>query len=311
MSKNVLIATVKPFSPIARDQVVATIKAAGYTADVLESYADKSALLEAASKCDAMIIRSDKIDAEVLAAGQNLKLVVRAGAGYDNVDCPAAKERGIAVMNTPGQNSNAVAELALAMMVYMARGQFNGKPGTELKGKTLGIHAFGAVGKCVATVATGFGMKIQAFDPFVEASQMKAAGVEPVGSVEDLYRTSQYVSLHIPATAETKNSIGKALLSLLPDQGTLINTARKEVINETELIEVFGARGDFRYATDIAPGDDTAKVLSEKFSDRYYATPKKMGAQTFEANLNAGVAAANQIVGFFERGERNFIVNGL
>jgi D-3-phosphoglycerate dehydrogenase len=311
VSKNVLIATVKPFSPIARDQVVAAIKAAGYNADVLESYADKAALLEAVGKCDAMIIRSDKIDAEVLAAGKNLKLVVRAGAGYDNVNCPVAKERGIAVMNTPGQNSNAVAELALAMMVYMARGQFNGKPGTELKGKTLGIHAYGAVGKCVATVAKGFGMTIQAFDPFIEASQIKAAGVEPVGSVEDLYRTSQYVSLHIPATAETKNSIGKALLSLLPEKGTLINTARKEVINEAELIEVFSARGDFRYATDIAPSDDTVKVLREKYADRFYATPKKMGAQTFEANLNAGVAAANQIVGFFERGERNFIVNGL
>jgi D-3-phosphoglycerate dehydrogenase len=311
VSKNVLIATVKPFSPVARDQVVATIKAAGYNADVLESYADQAALLGAVGKCDAMIIRSDKVDADVLTAGKNLKLVVRAGAGYDNVDCPAAKERGIAVMNTPGQNSNAVAELALAMMVYMARGQFNGKPGTELKGKTLGIHAFGAVGKCVATVAKGFGMKTQAYDPFIEASQIKAAGVEPLGSVEDLYRTSQYVSLHIPATAETKNSIGKALLSSLPEQGTLINTARKEVINEAELIGVFEARGDFRYATDIAPSDDTVKVLTEKYSDRFYATPKKMGAQTFEANLNAGVAAANQIVGFFERGERNFIVNGL
>ena len=311
MSKNVLIATVKPFSPIARDEVVATIKAAGYDADVLESYADKSALLAAAAQCDAMIIRSDNVDAEVLAAGKNLKLVVRAGAGYDNVDCAAAKERGIAVMNTPGQNSNAVAELALAMMVYMARGQFNGKPGTELKGKTLGIHAFGAVGKCVATVAKGFGMKIQAFDPFVESSQIQAAGVQPVSSVEELYRTSQYVSLHIPATSETKNSIGKALLSLMPEQGTLINTARKEVINEAELIEAFAARSDLCYATDIAPGEETAKALTEKYPGRYYATPKKMGAQTFEANLNAGVAAANQIVGFFERGEKNFIVNGV
>ena len=311
MSKNALIATVKPFSPAARDEVVSVFKAAGYNVEVLEKYEDKKALVEAAARADAIVIRSDIIDAEVLSAAKSLKLVVRAGAGYDNVDCAAAKERGVAVMNTPGQNSNAVAELALAMMVYMARNQFNGASGTELKGKTLGIHAFGAVGQCVATVAKGFGMKIFAFDPYISADSIQAAGVTPVGSVEELYKASQYVSLHIPATAETKNSIGKALLSLMPQGGTLINTARKEVINEAELVETLSTRSDLRYATDIAPSDATAAALKDKCGLRYYATPKKMGAQTAEANLNAGIAAANQIIGFFERGERKFIVNGL
>ena len=311
VSKNALIATVKPFSPTARDEVVSVFKAAGYNVEVLEKYEDKKALVEAAARADAIVIRSDIIDAEVLGAAKSLKLVVRAGAGYDNVDCAAAKERGIAVMNTPGQNSNAVAELALAMMVYMARNQFNGASGTELKGKTLGIHAFGNVGQCVATVAKGFGMKAFAFDPFISADAIQSAGVRPVGSAEELYKTCQYVSLHIPATAETKNSIGKALLSLMPQGGTLINTARKEVIHEAELVELLTTRSDLRYATDIAPSDATAAALKEKCGTRYYATPKKMGAQTAEANVNAGIAAAKQIIGFFERGDRKFIVNGL
>jgi D-3-phosphoglycerate dehydrogenase len=309
MSKRVLIATVKPFDPAARDQVVDAIKAAGNEPLLLEKYEDESALLEAAGKCDAMIVRSDLITEKVLDAGKDLKLVVRAGAGYDNIDGAAAKKRGIAVMNTPGQNSNAVAELALSMMIYMARGQFNGKPGTEIKGKTLGIHAFGNAGKALAAVVRGFGMKVLAYDPLVDDAVIKEAGVEPVGSAEELYKKSQYVSLHIPANAETKNSIGKALLSLMPENGTLVNTARKEVINEAELVEAFQARADLRYATDVAPDEAVVAKLQEMGPGRYYATPKKMGAQTFEANVNAGIAAANQIAAFFAKGDRTFVVN--
>lgn len=311
MSKTVLIATEKPFSSAARDEVTKALESAGYQAKVLEKYDSKAALLDAVASADALIVRSDNIDAEVLGKAPNLKLVVRAGAGYDNVDCDTAKGKGIAVMNTPGQNANAVAELALAMMVYIARGKFNGKPGTELLGKTLGIHAFGAVGRAVARIAKGFGMKVQAFDPFVDAAAMKAAGVESVSSVEELYKTSDYVSLHIPANDKTKNSIGQGLLGLMPKGGTLINTARKEVINESELLALFGERDDFKYATDIAPSGAVHGEIEEKYGDRYYATPKKMGAQTGEANYNAGVAAANQIVGFFERNEKQFVVNGV
>ncbi len=309
MSKSVLIATEKPFSAEARDQVVSVFKQANYTVKLLEKYDGKAPLLEAIADADAVIVRSDDINAEVLAAAKNLKLVVRAGAGYDNIDCATAKQRGIAVMNTPGQNANAVAELVLSMMVYVARGQFNGKPGTELRGKTLGIHAFGAVGRAVSTIAQGFGMQVIAFDPFVEASVIQQAGVDVVSNVEELYKRSRYLSLHIPKTEKTKNSIGKSLLSLMPKGATLINTARKEVINESELLEVFAARPDFKYVTDILPSDTVVASLKEKYADRFYGTPNKMGAQTAEANTNAGIAAANQIVGFFERSERKFIVN--
>jgi D-3-phosphoglycerate dehydrogenase len=304
-----VIATEKPFSPAARDQIVGILQAAKYEVSVLEKYAGKGPLLDAVAKADALIIRSDVIDAEVLAAGKNLKLVVRAGAGYDNVDTKTAKERGVAVMNTPGQNANAVAELALAMMVYMARNQFDGTSGTELKDKTLGVHAFGAVGRAVATIAKGFGMKVLAFDPFVEDAAIRAAGVEPVASADELYEKSRYVSLHIPATAETKGSIGKARLSKMPKGATLVNTARKEVINEAELLEVLAERADFRYVSDIAPSEATLAVIREKFASRVYVTPVKLGAQTSEANVNAGLAAARQIVAFFENGERRFVVN--
>jgi len=309
VSKHVVIATEKPFSPAARDQISAILKEAGYEVSVLEKYAGKGELVEAAKGAHALIIRSDKIDAEVLGAASELKLVVRAGAGYDNVDTKTAKEKGVAVMNTPGQNANAVGELVLAMMVYAARNQFDGKPGTELRGKTLGIHAFGAVGRCVTTIAKGFGMKVYAFDPFVKAEDMKAAGVEHCDTAEALYEKCQYVSLHMPATAETKGSIGKALLSKMPKGATLLNTARKEIIDEAGLLEVFAARDDFRYMSDIAPSEATLATLKEKYAKRVYTTPNKMGAQTAEANKNAGVAAANQIVGFFERGEKKFVVN--
>ena len=309
MSKTVLLACEKPFSAAARDEVVAIIKQAGYTANVLESYKGKGPLLDAIASADAAIVRSDVIDAEVLEAAKQLKLVVRAGAGYDTIDTATAKAKGVAVMNTPGQNANAVAELVFGMLVYVARNKFNGKVGSELKGKTLGLHAFGAVGRAVAAIGKGFGMTVYAFDPFVTAEQIKAGGAEPASSVEDLYSKSQYLSLHIPATAETKGTIGKKLLSLLPPGGTLINTARKEVINEAELLEVFEARKDFRYVSDIAPSDATAATLKEKYDARTLINAVKSGAQTEEANVNAGLAAARQIVGFFERGEKNFIVN--
>jgi D-3-phosphoglycerate dehydrogenase len=309
LSKTVLLACEKPFSAAARDEVVAIIKQAGYTANVLESYKGKGPLLEAIASADAAIVRSDVIDAEVLDAAKQLKLVVRAGAGYDTIDIGKAKEKGVAVMNTPGQNANAVAELVFGMLVYVARNHFNGKVGSELRDKSIGLHAFGAVGRAVATIAKGFGMTVHAFDPFVTPDQIKAAGAEPVASLEDLYKKSQIVSLHIPATAETKGSIGKKLLSLMPKGATLVNTARKEVINEAELLEVFAERADFKYVSDIAPSDATAAAIKEKYEARALINTVKSGAQTEEANVNAGLAAARQIVGFFERGEKNFIVN--
>lgn len=309
MSKTVLLATEKPFSAAARNEVVAIIEKAGYTARVLESYKGKAPLIEAIADADAAIVRSDIIDAEVLDQAKKLAVVVRAGAGYDNIDCAAAKAKNIAVMNTPGQNANAVGELVFGMLVYVARGKFNGKTGSELRGKTLGLHAFGAVGRAVATIAKGFGMTVIGYDPFVKPEAFAASGVEAAASVEDLYKRSQYLSLHVPATAETKGSIGKKLLSLMPAGATLVNTARKEVINEAELLEVLEARKDFRYVSDIAPSDATAAILKEKFADKVYITPSKMGAQTEEANVNAGLAAARQIEGFFERGEKQFIVN--
>ena len=309
VSKVVLLATEKPFSAAARNEVVAIIEKAGYTARVLESYKGKAPLIEAIADADAAIVRSDIIDAEVLEQAKKLALVVRAGAGYDNIDTTAAKAKNVAVMNTPGQNANAVGELVFGMLVYVARGKFNGKTGGELRGKTIGLHAFGAVGRAVATIAKGFGMTVLAHDPFVKPEAIREAGAEPVASVEELYKRSQFISLHVPATAETKGSIGKKLVSLMPAGATLVNTARKEIINEAELLELLETRKDFRYVSDIAPSDATAATIKEKYADKVYFTPAKMGAQTEEANVNAGLAAARQIVGFFERGERNFIVN--
>jgi D-3-phosphoglycerate dehydrogenase len=309
VSKTVLLATEKPFSPAARNEVVSIIEGAGYTARVLESYKGKAPLVEAIADADAAIVRSDIIDAEVLGAAKKLAIVVRAGAGYDNIDCSTAKAKGVAVMNTPGQNANAVAELAFGMMVYLSRGKFDGKTGTELRGKTLGLHAFGAVGRAVAAIARGFGMKVFAFDPLVKKDVFEGLGVEPVPSAEELYRRAEYVSLHVPATSETKGAIGKKLLSLLPKGGTVVNTARKEIINEAELLEILAERSDLRYISDIPPSDATAAALKDKFDKRVYLTPAKMGAQTEEANVNAGLAAARQIIGFFELGERQFVVN--
>ncbi len=304
---KVLVATVKPFAAEAVEKIKGIIANAGYDFALLEKYEDKSQLLKAVSDADALIIRSDKITKEVIEAANNLKIVVRAGAGYDNVDLDTATEKGIVVMNTPGQNSNAVAELALGLMVYMARGMFNGKPGTELKGKTLGIHAYGNVGRLVAKIAKGFGMQVSAFDPFIPKEKIEAEGVKVYESAEELYSNNQYVSLHIPANEKTKNSINYELLTKMPKGATLVNTARKEVINENDLLKLLNERTDFKYVSDIAPTN--ADELLEKFPAQCFFTPKKMGAQTAEANINAGVAAANQIVNFIENGDVTFKVN--
>ena len=304
---KILVATEKPFAAVAVNGIREVIEAAGAELVLLEKYTDKAQLLAAVADVDGIIIRSDKVDAEVLDAAKNLKIVVRAGAGYDNVDLEAATAHNVCVMNTPGQNSNAVAELALGMMVMMARNQYDGTSGTELKGKTLGIHAFGQVGRNVARIAQGFGMEVYAFDPFCPAEAIAAAGVKPVESVEELYRTCQYVSLHIPATAETKNSINYSLTSIMPKGAMLVNTARKEVVCEADLVRIMEERADFRYTSDIAPAN--LDELKEKFGNRVFATPKKMGAQTAEANINAGIAAAHQTIGFLRDGIDKFRVN--
>ena len=305
--KKVLVATDKPFAKVAVDGIRQVITAAGYELVMLEKYLEKSDLLTAVSDVDAVIIRSDIADKDVLEAGKKLKIVVRAGAGYDNIDLAAATANNIVAMNTPGQNSNAVAELVFGMMVLMARNNYNGSSGIELRGKKIGIHAYGNVGRYVAKIAFGFGMEVYAFDPFVKKEAMEADGVKVVDAIEDLYTTCQYVSLHIPATAQTKNSINFELLSKMPKGATLINTARKEVINEEGLIKMFAERPDFRYVSDIEPGCKSEIV--EKFSGRFFFTPKKMGAQTEEANINAGLAAAHQIVNFFEKGDISCKVN--
>jgi len=304
---KVLIATEKPFAPAAVSQIKSVIEKANYELVLLEKYEDKSQLIEKVADADAVIIRSDKITKEVIDASNNLKIVVRAGAGFDNVNLEAATSRGVVVMNTPGQNSNAVAELALGMMVYIARNQFNGTAGTELKGKTLGIHAYGNVGRLVSNIAKGFGMQIAAFDPFIPKENIEADGVKVYDTAEELYSNCQYISLHIPANDKTKNSINYDLLNKMPNGATLINTARKEVVDENDLVKILQERSDFNYASDIAPTNE--EELNEKFPTQCFFTPKKMGAQTAEANINAGVAAANQIVNFIENGDVTFKVN--
>ena len=305
---KVLIATDKPFAKIAVDGIRKEIEAAGYELALLEKYGEKAKLLEAVAGADALIIRSDVVDAEVLDAAKQLKIVVRAGAGYDNVDLQAATAHGVCVMNTPGQNSNAVAELAFGLMIMAARNQYNGTSGTELKGKKLGIHAYGNVGRNVARIAKGFGMDILAYDAFPAAVEsMRADGIPPVGSAEELYGQCDIVSLHIPATPETKGSIGRELVGRMPKGGMLINTARKEVIDEEGLLALLAERADLRYMTDIMPVRDAE--FREVAAGRYFSTPKKMGAQTAEANINAGIAAAKQIVGFLKDGCERFRVN--
>lgn len=304
---KVLIATDKPFAKVAVEGIRTEIEAAGFELALLEKYTEKQQLLDAVVDADAIIIRSDIIDAEVIAAAKQLKIVVRAGAGYDNVDLEAATAAGVCVMNTPGQNANAVAELVFGLLVFAVRNFYNGTSGTELMGKKLGIHAYGNVGRNVARVAKGFGMEILAYDAFCPVAVIEADGVKAVTSVEELYSSSDIVSLHIPATAETKKSINAALLGLMPKGGVLVNTARKEVINEEEIVAFMESRPDFKYVTDILPGNDAE--MKEKVGARYFSTPKKMGAQTSEANINAGIAAAKQIVDFVVNGNQKFRVN--
>ena len=304
---KVLVATEKPFSKVAVDGIKKVVEEAKYEFALLEKYSSVDELYAAVADVDALIVRSDKVTKEVIAAAKNLKIVVRAGAGFDNLDLKACTERGIVAMNTPGQNSNAVAELALCMMVYMSRNQLTSGTGSELKGKTIGIQAYGNVGRLVGNLAKGFGMNVMAFDPFVKEEDMQKEGVIVAKDLEDLYKNSHFISLHIPATEQTKNSIGYELLSLMPNGGCLVNTARKEVINEEGLIKALAEREDLKYITDIATANHAA--IAEQFGKRVYGTPKKMGAETAEANINAGIAAASQIVDFLTTGNKKFQVN--
>lgn len=304
---KILIATEKPFAKAAVDGIIDIATKAGHEVVRLEKYTSKEELYAAVADVDALIVRSDKVTKEVVDAAKNLKIVVRAGAGFDNLDLAACTEKGIVAMNTPGQNSNAVAELALGMMVYISRNCFTPGTGSELKGKTVGIQAYGNVGRLVANLAKGFGMKVMAFDPFVPAEKIQAEGVEVASSLEEMYSKCNFISLHIPATPQTKGSIGYELMSKMPKGGCLVNTARKEVINEAEMVKVLSEREDLKYVTDIAP--ENAAEMAEKFGKRFFATPKKQGAETAEANINAGLAAANQIVKFFATGDRTFQLN--
>ena len=305
---KVLIATEKPFAKTAVEGIESILKEANYDVVRLEKYADKAELLAAVADVDALIIRSDKVTAEVIEAAKQLKIVVRAGAGFDNVDLAAATAHNVVVMNTPGQNSNAVAELALGMMVYMARNQFNPGTGSELQGKTLAIHAYGNVGRLVGLKGKALSMNVIAYDPFItDDAVFERDGVKKMSSIAELYAAADYLSLHIPATAETKGSIGYDLAMSMPKGATLVNTARKEVINEEGLMKAMEEREDLKYITDIAP--DAKDVYAEKFGKRYFGTPKKQGAETAEANVNAGLAAARQIVDFFVNGNRRFQVN--
>lgn len=303
---KILVATEKPFAAAAVNGIKKAAETEGHEVVLLEKYTDKQQLLDTVKDVDAMIVRSDKVTSEVLDAAKNLKIVVRAGAGYDSIDTAYAKEKGIVVENTPGQNSNAVAELVFGLLVYTVRNFFNGKSGTELKGKKLGILAFGNVGRNVARIAKGFGMEVYAFDEFVPADKIEAQGVHAAKNRDDLFKTCDIVSLHIPATDETRKSIGYDVVNLMKKGGILINTARKEVIDEDGLLKLMSERDDLKYVTDIKPDKDAEFA---KFTGRYFATPKKMGAQTAEANINAGIAAANQINAFFNTGDEKYRVN--
>lgn len=307
MNMKVLVATQKPFAKVAVDGIRKVVDEAGFELALLEKYEEKAQLLDAVKDADAIIIRSDVIDNEVFDAAKQLKIVVRAGAGYDNVDLAAATAHNVCVMNTPGQNSNAVAELVFGLLVMAVRNFYNGKSGTELLGKKLGILAFGNVGRNVARIAKGFGMDIYAYDAFCPKEAIEAAGVHAVDSTEALFEIADIVSLHIPATPETKESINYTLVNKMPKGGIVVNTARKEVINEAELIRLMEEREDLKYVTDIMPVANEEFV--SKFAGRYFSTPKKMGAQTAEANINAGLAAARQIVAYFKEGNERFRVN--
>ena len=304
---KILIATDKPFAKIAVDGIRNEIEGVGFELALLEKYTEKQQLLDAIADADAVIVRSDIVDEEVINAGKKLKIVVRAGAGYDNVDLEAATRAGVCVMNTPGQNSNAVAELVFGLLVYAVRNFYNGTSGTELMGKKLGIHAYGNVGRNVARIAKGFGMEVLAYDAYCRAEDIKAEGVNPTCSVKTLYQGSDIVSVHIPLTAETRQIINKELLELLPKNAVMVNTARKEVINEADLLQHMINNPKFKYVTDVA--SDIETEMKEKVGEQYFSTAKKMGAQTAEANVNAGIAAAQQIVDFLKNGNEKYRVN--
>ena len=307
MCKKILIATQKPFAPEAVVKISGICKKTGYEMILLEKYAEQSDFVNAVKDVDAVVIRSDKATREVLENADNMKVIVRAGAGYDNIDLEAATDKGIVAMNTPGQNSNAVAELAFGMMLYCSRGKFNGKSGTELYGKKLGIHAYGHVGMNVARIAKGFKMEVCAFDPYIDQQIMINDGVTPMKSVEEMYETCDYISLHLPSVPSTQRFVNYKLITKMKQDAAIINTARKEVVCEDGIIKAFTERDDLKYTSDIAPLKKD--VMEEKFGNRVYFTPKKMGAQTLEANVNAGVAGVKQIIGYFENGDTTFQVN--
>lgn len=303
-----LVATQKPFAAKAVDGIKAIFKAAGIETVMLEKYVSEAELIESVADVDALIVRSDKVTKAVLDAAKNLKIVVRAGAGYDNLDLEACTAHNVVAMNTPGQNANAVAELAMAFMIYMSRNRFTPGTGSEISGKRLGLQAFGNVARLVGAKATALGMKVMAYDPFVKPEDMEAAGVEVAESLEQLYGSSDFVSLHIPATPQTVGSVGASLVSLMPKGACLVNTARKEVIDEASLLALLSSgRDDLKYIADVAP--DAAADFEQALGKRYFATPKKMGAETAEANVNAGLAAANQIVAYLKDGCERFRLN--
>jgi D-3-phosphoglycerate dehydrogenase len=304
---KILVATKKAFAPVAVEQIREITENAGYELILLENYKSSNHLLSAVRDADAMIVRSDRVTADVIGAGSRLKIVVRAGAGYDNLDLEACSEHNVVAMNTPGQNSNAVAELVFEMMLFNSRKGFSGKWGTELRGKTIGIHGFGNIGKYVAKIAEGFGMERYAFDPFVPADLIRSYGVKVCEKADDLYAKCRYITLHLPASDKTRKSVGIDLLKLMPYDAVLINTSRKEIINERDLVTIFEMRSDISYLADVEP--DCSKIFEEKFKKRFLFTRKKMGAQTEEANINAGVAAARQIVEYFKNGNEKFRLN--
>ena len=304
---NILVATEKPFAKVAVEQIRKVVEGSGFELLLLENYKSQDELLKAVSQADALIVRSDLVTETVIDAAKKLKIIVRAGAGYDNIDIDSCTSHGVVVMNTPGQNSNAVAELGIGMMIYLNRNGFNGTSGTELRGKTFGLHAYGNIGKIMGHIGKGLGMEIHAHDPYVDCIIIENDGVRCEDDIKELYRKCQYVAVNLPANAETKGAINYDLLSLMPKGATILNTARKEIIDEPSLLRIFEERDDFRYITDVAP--DCKDEIADKYEGRFFWTPKKMGAQTAEANINAGLAAARQIVGFIKDGDTTFKVN--
>ncbi len=304
---KILIATEKPFAPVAVTSMKEIIESAGFQLEVLENYKSENELIDAAKLADGLIVRSDLVTPSVIDAAGKLKIVVRAGAGYDNINLEACNAHKVVAMNTPGQNSNAVAELVFAMLLYQIRNGFNGKSGTELRGKSIGIHAFGNVGKIVADIARGFSMYVYAYDPFIPESEIRKYGIKVLKRAEEMYRICHFISLHLPANDATRKSIGYDLLSKMPSPATIINTARKEIIDEEGLLKILAERSDIVYLSDIEP--ECSKVFAEKYKGRYLFSAKKMGAQTEEANINAGVAAARQIVDYLKTGNETFRIN--